>query len=232
MGPVCGRFTLASSRYEVAEQFEVGEITAPEMPPRYNVAPSQEVYAVTASQDGSHRVLSSFRWGLVPSWASDPSIGNRMINARSETAASKPSFRAAFVRRRCLVPANGYYEWQKPAAGAGRKVPYYFHRRDGLILAFAGLWESWNHADRAELRTCTILTTGANATNAPVHDRMPVIVEPDRWDLWLRPGPLDDRVCSEILAPASADVLVTATVGDRVNNPRNEGPDLITPADG
>lgn len=230
---MCGRFSLSAPRYQVVEQFHVDDVVAEEEPPRYNVAPSQHVLAVATSADGSRRRLGELRWGLVPPWAKDPSIGNRMVNARAETAASTSAFRNAFAKRRCLIPASGYYEWEpSEAAGRGqRKVPYYFRRKDGLLLAIGGLWEIWHGPDGETLRTCTILTTDANELGATVHDRMPVLVPEELWDRWLAPEPLSDAEREEAIAPAPEDLLVAVRVSDRVNSPRNEGAELVEPVE-
>ncbi len=251
---MCGRFSLYADRDDVVAQFHVDDVVdggaadgaADGQHPRYNVAPSQPVLAVASSADGARRRLGTFRWGLVPHWAKDPSIGNRMINGRVETAGSAPSFRAAFEKRRCLIPASGYYEWKAPegshgggSGGSGgstgssrpRKIPYYFRRRDGLLLAIGGLWEVWHGTDGEVLRTCTILTTDANGTNAPIHDRMPLIVPGRRWEEWLAPSPLAVEARAEVLAPVPDDLLVVERVSDRVNDPRYDSPDLIEPVE-
>lgn len=229
---MCGRFTLSASRHEIARRFHVDEVVAEEERARYNVAPSQQVLAVATSADGTSRRLGTLRWGLVPSWAKDPSIGNRMVNARAESAGSKPAFRSAFARRRCLVPASGYYEW-RVATGEGRpgrhKVPYYFRRKDGLLLALGGLWEVWHGPDDLTLRSCTILTTDANELGARVHDRMPVLVPEALWDRWLAPEPLTDEDRAAAVAPAPDDLLAAVRVSERVNDPRSEGADLVEP---
>lgn len=229
---MCGRFTLSASRYEIARRFHVDEVVAEEERARYNVAPSQQVLVVAASADGTRRRLGTLQWGLVPSWAKDPSIGNRMVNARAESAASKPAFRSAFARRRCLVPASGYYEWRAAVEEGARhrhRVPYYFRRRDGLLLAMGGLWEVWHGPDDVALRSCTILTTDANALGARVHDRMPVLVPEPLWDRWLAPEPLADEDRAAAVAPAPDDLLEAFQVSERVNDPRNEGADLVGP---
>lgn len=234
---MCGRFALDASRYEVAEQFHVDEVAEDSAPDdrRFNVAPSQEVLAVASSRDGTVRRLGTFRWGLVPGWASDPSIGNRMINARAETAPDKPAFRRAFERRRCLLPASGYYEWKSAEGGRRRKaskVPYYFRRRDGLLLAIGGLWEVWHgDGDDEVLRTCTVLTTRANALGAEVHDRMPLLVPEHLWDRWLAPEPLTEEERLSAIAPAPEELLVAIRVSDAVNDPRNDGPELAQEVD-
>jgi putative SOS response-associated peptidase YedK len=229
---MCGRFSLYEPVEDLVERFAVDEVVTDEVVPRWNVAPSQGVLAVASSSDGSTRRLGTFRWGLVPSWAKDPSIGNRMVNARAETVAVSGAFRSAFQRRRCLLPASGFYEWQRrEVAGARRPArrPFYLHAADGSPLALAGLWEVWHDAEGGALRTCTVITTRPNATLAPIHDRMPVIVPPSGWDRWLEPEPLRPDEREELLVPAPDDLLVADPVGDRVNSPRNDGPDLVTP---
>src|ERR671916_3384872 len=166
---MCGRYTLSTPAGRLAEEFRLDD--AVEIPPSYNVAPTQQV-ATVLEEEGRH--LEMLRWGLVPSWADDPGIGARMINARSETAAEKPSFRSAFRERRCLIPADGFYEWKREN---GAKQPYYFHMQEGRPFAFAGLWESWNR--EGEIRSCAILTTQANDVVGEIHERMPVILPRD-----------------------------------------------------
>ena len=228
---MCGRFSLAVSRHEIAEQFHVDDIVADVDPRRFNVAPSQQVLAVATSTDGSRRRLGNLQWGLVPPWAKDPSIGNRMVNARAETAATKPAYRNAFARRRCLLPASGYFEWASSGERGGRpkKVPFYFRRKDGLLLAIGGLWEVWHGPVEQTLRTCTILTTDANRLGVEVHDRMPVLVPEELWDQWLAPEPLGVVARTAAVAPAPDDLLEMVRVSDRVNDPRHEGEDLVAP---
>jgi putative SOS response-associated peptidase YedK len=163
------------------------------------------------------------RWGLVPSWASDLSVGARMLNARAETVLEKPSFRAAFTRRRCLLPADGFYEWQTVA---GKKQPLHFRFRDGRLFAFAGLWERW-HGPDGPVESCTVLTTEANDLVRPVHERMPVILDPLRYDGWLDPGNGDTALLRSWLTPYPADELIAVPANPRVNNARNEGPDCL-----
>ena len=226
---MCGRFTQRLSWAELYELMDL--IGAPlNLPPRYNVAPSQDVAAVRASEAG--RRLSMLRWGLIPAWARDAAIGHKLINARSETAAQKPSFRSAFRHRRCLVPADGFYEWRR---SGGTRQPWLFGLRDGAPMMFAGLWERWTVPEGAALtgslaerrpgdavETCTILTTAANGTVAPVHGRMPVILPPDDWDAWLAGGqvPLD---------PCPADAMTAWPVSTHVNRPANDDPRCIEP---
>ncbi len=216
---MCGRFTQAASWDEAAEVFELdGEL--PELSPRYNVAPTQNA-AVVRSESGGGRRLRRLRWGLVPPSAADPRIGSRLINARSETARWKRSFRDAFAARRCLVPVDGFYEW---ARRGGRAQPWRFRLRSGGFFALAGLWERWlsPRGSGESLETFTILTTGANALVGEVHDRMPVIVPPDDFAAWLGGGDI-------ALAPFSADAMAADPVSPLVNDPRNDDPRCITP---
>ena len=219
---MCGRYTLASPTERLAEEFGV-DASSIELAPNYNVAPTQKVAAVL--EDGGQRRLEVLRWGLIPPWADDPGIGSRMINARSETAPGKPSFRRAFRERRCLIPADGFYEWQRTN---GAKQPYYIHMEDGRPFAFAGLWESWSKGE-GEIRTCTILTTGANALVGEVHDRMPVILAHDAYDVWLDPASERDELTG-LLAPYPEDEMETYPVSRFVNSPSNNDPRCIEPA--
>ena len=219
---MCGRYTLASPTERLAEEFGV-DASSIELAPNYNVAPTQTVAAVL--EEGGHRRLEVLRWGLIPPWADDPGIGSRMINARSETAPGKPSFRRAFRERRCLIPADGFYEWQRTN---GAKQPYYIHMEDGRPFAFAGLWESWSKGE-GEIRTCTILTTGANALVGEVHDRMPVILAHDAYDVWLDPASERDELTG-LLAPYPVDEMEAYPVSRFVNSPSNNDPRCIEPA--
>jgi putative SOS response-associated peptidase YedK len=219
---MCGRYTLASPTERLAEEFGV-DASSIELAPNYNVAPTQKVAAVL--EEGGQRRLEVLRWGLIPPWADDPGIGSRMINARSETAPGKPSFRRAFRERRCLIPADGFYEWQRTN---GAKQPYYIHMEDGRPFAFAGLWESWSKGE-GEIRTCTILTTGANALVGEVHDRMPVILAHDAYDVWLDPASERDELTG-LLAPYPEDEMEAYPVSRFVNSPSNNDPRCIEPA--
>jgi putative SOS response-associated peptidase YedK len=219
---MCGRYTLASPTERLAEEFGV-DASSIELAPNYNVAPTQTVAAVL--EEGGQRRLEVLRWGLIPPWADDPGIGSRMINARSETAPGKPSFRRAFRERRCLIPADGFYEWQRTN---GAKQPYYIHMEDGRPFAFAGLWESWSKGE-GEIRTCTILTTGANALVGEVHDRMPVILAHDAYDVWLDPASERDELTG-LLAPYPEDEMEAYPVSRFVNSPSNNDPRCIEPA--
>lgn len=220
---MCGRFTLIASADVVAEHYGLAEL--PLLAPRYNIAPTQPVAAVRLDRDGAEREFTHFQWGLIPSWSKDPSIGSRMINARSETAAEKPSFRAAFKRRRCLIPASGFYEWQKVDGG---KQPMYIRPAEGDLLSFAGLWEFWAGPDGSELETCTILTTSPNDYMEPIHNRMPVILEPDDYGMWLDPDTPPDQLM-HLMRPAALGLLEAYPVSTAVNRPTNDSPDCIKP---
>ena len=194
--------------------------------PRFNIAPSQPVAAVRVTAEQPERRLAMFRWGLIPSWAKDPAIGNRLINARGESVAEKPSFRNAFRRRRCLVLADGYYEWEKRGT-KGKKQPYYFTVQDGEPFALAGLWERWHDADDHLLETCTIITTAANETARAIHDRMPVILNAADYDLWLDHDVSDAERLKPLLRPFPAELMAAYPVDTTVNNPRNETPECV-----
>jgi putative SOS response-associated peptidase YedK len=219
---MCGRYSLATGVDVLKGLFGIGG-EAPALAPRWNVAPTQPVAVVVVTNERD-RTLRTMRWGLVPSWAKDPSIGNRMINARAETLAEKPSFRDALRRRRCIVVADGFYEWKKEGT---RKRPLWIRPRGGGVLAFAGLWDTWRSPDGEVLDTCTIVTTRANGTMAPFHERMPVILPPAAWDRWLDPAPADPASFADLLGPAPDDLLEVREVSTRVNSPANEGPDLL-----
>jgi putative SOS response-associated peptidase YedK len=219
---MCGRFTLAVPAEQVAAQFQLPD--APQLAPRYNIAPTQQVAVVRADEGG--RTLSLMRWGLVPSWAKELAIGAKMINARAETAAEKPAFRSAMKQRRCLIPADGFYEWQ---ALPGGKQPFYIHMADGSPFAFAGLWEQWRTPEGPWLETCTILTTAANELMRPLHDRMPVIIPPEQYARWLDPELRDAGPLQELLAPYAADAMAAMPVSKAVNKVGNDDPGLIAP---
>jgi putative SOS response-associated peptidase YedK len=225
---MCGRFTLRAPASVVAEQFALFEL--PPFAPRFNVAPSQPIAVVRLGVVGTEpqRALAWLRWGLIPSWAKDPAVGNRMINARSETVAEKPAFRTAFKRRRCLVVADGFYEWQKLGDGR-RKQPYFIRMRDDRPFALAGLWESWEGADHSQLETCTILTTEANDLMRPIHDRMPVILPTEHYDAWLDVSAGDAATLTPLLCPYPSEPMQAEPIGTYVNRPSNEGPKCIEP---
>ncbi|HEY3095996.1 MAG TPA: SOS response-associated peptidase [Acidimicrobiia bacterium] len=226
---MCGRFVQVSSPDLLVERFGVDEVATPRHEPSYNVAPRATVYAVRdrVVEDTRRRYLSELRWGLVPSWAKDPRSGDRMINARAESLADKPAYQRAFQKHRCLVPADGFYEWQPRGR---RKQPMFIHRRDGEPMAFAGLWAAWrdaNDPDGEWLRTCAIVTTNANGTLAPLHNRMPVVLEARDWQRWLDPAVEDDDALGSMLVPAADDLLVAYPVGTAVNSADNDGPELV-----
>jgi putative SOS response-associated peptidase YedK len=221
---VCGRFTLRTDPQELAREFGLDE--APSLPPRFNIAPGQEVAIVGAAPDG-RRVLELRRWGLVPHWARDPRIGGRMINARSETVASRPAFRDAFRRRRCLVPADGFYEWAD--AGPGPRQPYHVALRGGGVFAIAGLWERWREPGGGWLRTCTLLTVPASETLGRIHDRMPAILRPEDRDAWLDRGIDEPARLLPLLRP-HAGALELRAVSRRVNRPEHDDAACLAPA--
>jgi len=220
---MCGRYNLRTPASELVEFFELH--APPVWTPRYNIAPTQSVLAIRAHGDA--RMPALFRWGLIPNWAKDPAIGSRMINARSETVSDKPSFRSAFRRRRCLVLADGFYEWQ--ATGGARKQPWHIERQDGRPFAFAGLWESWDSGEGSAIESCTIITTTPNSRLAEIHDRMPVILDADSYDEWINPEGQDVDRLLELLVPCPDDFLVTHPVSTYVNSPKNEGPECVEP---
>jgi putative SOS response-associated peptidase YedK len=221
---VCGRYTLANPNpAEVRARFRLAESV--EIRRRYNVAPGDQVLAVTTDREGVPRG-EPLRWGLVPSWAKQPETGLKMINARVETVTERPAYRRAFERYRCLIIADGFYEW-RPTPGAP-KQPFHVTRADGQVFAFAGLWSIWYPLDRVQLRTCTILTTAANAAIAPLHDRMPVILAPDAEAEWLDLATPAARV-DKILRGLPAAETALQPVGTAVNDARNDGPECLAP---
>jgi putative SOS response-associated peptidase YedK len=240
---MCGRYASSRRPDDLVEEFEVVDNrVAQPLAADYNVAPTKEVYAVVErppakdSPDPPQRQLRVVRWGLVPSWAKDPAIGNRMINARMETVADKPAFKRAFAARRCLLPADGYYEWypteQKTKAGRPRKQPFFIRPADHGVLAMAGLYEIWRDPTRDDddperfRWTCTVLTTQAEDAVGHIHDRMPLVVERDRWEEWLDPRHGGD---TSLLVPAAPGRLEAYPVSTLVSNVRNNGPELLEP---
>lgn len=217
---MCGRFALATEKHilEILYQLEIRE----DLQPRYNIAPSQYILACRLSPQHGKRELAALKWGLVPFWAEDETIGSRMINARSETVAEKPSFRDAFKKRRLLIPVSGFYEWKKED---GAKQPFYISRKDGQPFSLAGLWERWDKGTNP-LESCTILTTEPNSLLAPLHNRMPVVVPPENYELWLDPE-ANSKTLQELLAPYPPDELIFHPVSRLVNSPFNESPELI-----
>ena len=215
---MCGRYSLTTAPEAMRQLFALSGPPA-NLAPRYNIAPSQEAPVVRPAREGGGRELAFLRWGLVPAWSKGPDSRYSMINARAETVAEKPSFRAALRHRRCLVPADGFYEWQRRA---GAKQPYRIGLAGGAPFAFAGLWEHWHGAEGDEIQSFTIITTAANAALAPIHDRMPVILERADYGLWLEGGP-EATTEAQTLLHASPDEATTAyPVSSHVNNPRND----------
>jgi len=221
---MCGRFTLFEPDKVLAKEFGVSDF--PPRSPRYNIAPSQPIAAVRAVLAGSGRELALLRWGLIPSWSKDPAIANRLINARAETANQKPSFRNAFRRHRCLIPASGFYEWLRWERG---KQPYFVRMRDGHPFAFAGLWDRWESPDEGVVETCAILTTAANDVLAPIHDRMPVILPPMEYARWLDPSLKDTDSLAPLLVPFPPEDMVAFPVNPRVNTPSVDDEKCIAP---
>jgi putative SOS response-associated peptidase YedK len=247
---MCGRYASSRRPEDLAEEFEIDARSVRETlidppPPDFNVAPTKEVYAVLTRPPGGDseapatRQLRVLRWGLVPFWAKDPAVGNRMINARMETVHEKPAFKRAFAKRRCLLPADGYFEWypteQRTTSGKPVKQPFFIHPRDGSTLAMAGLYEIWRDPTRedhdpARFRwTCTVLTTSAEDDLGHIHDRMPLLVEPERYSAWLDPGLTDPDDLRALLVPAAPGRLEAYPVSTAVNNVRNNGPELLEP---
>jgi len=224
---MCGRFTLIDPEQALTVQFNLPG--TPGLKPRYNIAPTQPVVAVRLAPDGGDREATLLTWGLVPFWARDPAIGARMINARAETVAEKPAFRAAFRRRRCLIVADGFYEWQKPAGGRGSKQPYYVRLREGRPFAFAGLWEHWEGTDGSAIESCTLLTTEPNDLLQAVHNRMPVILSPQDYDLWLDTTVQGSDPLGPLLRPYPAEEMEAYAVSRLVNSPQNDDPRCIEP---
>lgn len=219
---MCGRFVLTADGTQLQLAFDLNATPEPHAP-RFNIAPSQPIAVIT--NDHPHD-LTYFKWGLVPSWSKDPGMGNKMINARSETAFEKPAFRSAFKRRRCLIPADGFFEWQKREGG---KVPMFIHLDDYSVFAFAGLWEVWYSPDGGELRTATILTTSPNELMSSIHDRMPVILERKDYEQWLAPGDQKAESLMPLMKPFDTSRMAAHAVSTYVNSPGNDSPETIEP---
>ncbi len=222
---MCGRFGLWASPGQVADHFQL-QSQLPLMP-RYNIAPSQEILAVGQDREG-RRKAASLRWGLIPKWATDTGMGYKLINARAESVFSKPTFRSAAKKRRCLIPASCFFEW-KPS-GEGPKQPYCILPRQSEVFAFAGLWETWeNGATGQKIHSCSIVTTRANEAVQPLHERMPVLVAPENYDLWLDRNIQDLEAVKRLLEPPPSDWLEICKVGTEVNNPANDTQEIIRP---
>ncbi len=229
---MCGRFSLSVTPRTIWELF--GLESGPALPPRYNIAPSQQVAALRMEPGGQRRELVLLRWGLVPHWAKDPAMGARMINARAETVAEKPSFRTAFRRRRCLIPADGYYEWRTEE---GKKQPYFFRMAGGEPFAFAGLWERWEAGGegggggegKVVIESAAIITTDCNEIARPVHMRMPAILQPEQYRAWLDPAVQGGAAAQALLGPYSGGGLTVFPVSTHVNKPLNDDPACVAP---
>lgn len=221
---MCGRYSLKPvDPAALRARFPIGEPLLVE-PPHYNITPGSEVLAVTTDRDGSPRG-ERLRWGLVPNWAKDTKTGFKMINARAETLGDRPAYRGAFDRFRCLIPADGFYEWQ-PVPGEHRKQPFHITRNDGRLFAFAGLWSVWHRGEPEELRSCTIITTAANSAVAPIHDRMPVILHEGAEELWLAPDASPEQLHS-LLDGLGSEEMALRPVGPAVNDARYDGPECL-----
>jgi putative SOS response-associated peptidase YedK len=221
---MCGRFTLTADPGKLRESFP-GTKIPDEITPHFNTAPTQPIAVIP--NDGKNE-LTFFVWGLIPSWAKDPSIGNRMINARAETLAEKPAFRAAFRRRRCLVPADGFFEWRQEAGQKG-KTPMYIRMASGQPFAFAGLWEVWQSPDGSVIPSATIITTEPNSLMGTIHNRMPVILSPDSYARWLDPEEQDPAALAGLLKPYPASQMEAYPISTLVNDPKNDLPEVILP---
>lgn len=222
---MCGRFTLTVDPAELQDTFS-NYIFPPKFAPRFNIAPSQPVLAVP---NDDRFTADFFLWGLIPMWAKDPSIGSRLINARGETVAEKPSFRGSFKYKRCLILADGFYEW-KANPGKKTKTPYYIHMADRKPFALAGLWDTWESPDGSSLKTCTIITTTPNELMAELHDRMPVIIHPRDYGKWLDASPQTPENLLPLIKPFPADNMSAHPVSTLVNKPANDSPELVVPA--
>jgi putative SOS response-associated peptidase YedK len=223
---MCGRYKLSRRKQIVEEYFDASGDE--DWAPRYNIAPTQPVPVVRQHPKEPIRQLSMMRWGLIPSWAKDSSVGASMINARGETAAAKPVFRDAVKSRRCLIPADGFYEWKRDGK---TKQPYCFEVNEGELFAFAGLWERWKDPSGNWIKTCSILTTTPNAVTASIHDRMPVILDPDCYELWLDPGMTNAAAASDLLKPFDAQQMRCFPVSSRVNSATNDDEECSAPVE-
>ncbi len=222
---MCGRFTLAVDPSELQEAF--GNYSfPPKYAPRYNIAPTQPILAIP---NDAKNAAGFFIWGLIPSWAKDPAIGSRLINARAETLAEKPSFRGSLKYKRCIIPADGFYEWQS-RPGIRAKVPNFIHMQDGRPFAFAGLWDEWQSPEGGLLRSATIITTVPNSLMAQLHNRMPVILPPESYDAWLDPAPRSAESVLPLLQPYEAGLMEAYPVSTLVNSPENDRPALVEPS--
>lgn len=219
---MCGRYVLTADADTIQLAFDLENVPQVHTA-RFNIAPSQPIAAITNEDP---KTLTFLKWGLIPSWSKDPAMGNKMINARSESAPEKPAFRAAFKRRRCLIPADGFFEWQKRGSS---KVPMFIHMSDYSVFAFAGLWEVWHSPEGDEIRTATILTTEPNELMKSIHDRMPVILPREHYQVWLAPGDQKVDDLRRLMKPFDASRMAAYSVSTFVNNPANDTPETIEP---
>lgn len=220
---MCGRFDLHLPIEFLSDVFGIS--FSPDLQPHYNIAPSQQILVIRTTEDGS-RHFAFLRWGLIPSWTKDPSIGSRMINARSETVDVKPAFRRALKHRRCIIPANGFYEWEEVG---NKKKPFYVKMKDNSPMIFAGLWDHWKAPEGNEIESCTILTTSSNDLIKPLHDRMPVILDMHDVNLWLDSQVTDPEKLKDLFVPCSPDKMEMFPVSDMVNSPKNDTNECIIP---
>ena len=221
---MCGRYTQSKSAEIIAKAFQIDNVS--DIKPRYNIAPTQSVLTVLQPSASANRQGKILHWGLIPSWAKDRKMASKLINARAETVAEKPAFRSAFRKRRCLVVADGFYEWQ-PQENKKQKQPFYFRLSDGEPFAFAGLWEHWQDATGEEIESCTVLTTEANDLMRPIHNRMPVILEPANYELWLDPEAIKPELLQPLLHPYPAEEMTAYPVSTAVNKPVNDSAECI-----
>ncbi len=221
---MCGRFVQKAKPEEIEKEFKIGKLNPKIFEPRYNIAPSRMIPAVL--EKGGERIIEQLKWGLIPSWSKDDSFAAKLINARSETLAEKPSFKNAFKKQRCIIPASGFYEWDKKSKGA--KQPYYFFLKDKEVFGFAGLWEEWTDKESGEItQTCAIITTEANEVLEPIHDRMPVILKEENYSEWLDEREKDTNHLEKFLVPFPAEKMDSYPVSRDVNSPGNNSAELI-----
>jgi len=224
---MCGRYRLSRRKQIIEEYFDASD-WQDDWSPRFNIAPMQPVPVIRQHPKDSVRLISALRWGLIPNWARDASIASGTINAKSETVANKPAFRDPLRLRRCLIPADGFYEWKRTARS---KQPFCFEVNHGELFAFAGIWDGWKNPDGQWIKTCSILTTTPNAVTATVHDRMPVILDPDSYDLWLDPGMQNIAAISKLLKPHDARLMRCYPVSSRLNHVTNDDADCSRPVE-
>ena len=221
---MCGRYSFNQVAEAIADKFQVKEV--PPLSPRYNIAPTQQIATVSVSSESLERQFKMLRWGLIPSWAKDAKMGAKLINARAETVAEKPAFRAAFKKRRCLILADGFYEWHTQN---GEKQPFYFRLENGEPFAFAGLWEHWEKGEGEPIESCTILTTEANELMRPIHERMPVILDSKNYEQWLDPETKKIELLQSFLQPYPSEEMTAYPVSTKVNSAKNDRPECIHP---